>query len=376
MEIRRAKNLGEVEAAYELAARIFGPNYFDAKEVKNHIRALEPLRSLGDAIIAVDSGSIVGFIRIVDRQLYSPVGMLKAGGITSVCVHPDLQGHGLGRRLMEMALRRLRQRKDILSILFARRALDGWYTKYGYVGIGCHPQIQIAQPWLVDNTGQFESFNGRLQRGIIPSAIDLYAAAYADSYQRLFLSFYRDDYWWQTFEQRLWRRVEVEDFINVIVGDIPVGYFILKEDKVIEAASLHGHRADVLASLLEFWKQKVRKDLKIAMPLGHWCARFFKGMNHIMTIRYAWDGGHMVRFLNKDVLKEILIPPKRQKVHLTIEKLFGQFSLTEDESASKLLSTIAGAVPTLRTNDEDVKDMDSDASLLPAMPTWSIVDEL
>lgn len=373
-EVRGARNLREVDEAYELASKVFGPNYFEAREIKAHTRALEPLRSLEDAVVVVSGEEIVGFVRIVDRQFYSPAGILKAGGITSVCIHPEWRGQGWGIRVTEAALQRSEQRGDAFSILFARRAVDGWYPKFGYVGIGCHLEMRIEKPFV--GGALLPSFTGSTQGGIVESYLDTYADAYTDSYQDLFLSFCRDKDWWQNLEQRLARRVDPKDFINVMVGGSPIGYFMLKEGRVIEAASLRQHRADFVAGLVEFCIASNSERLILALPSSHWCVELLRGMNHTLSVRYSWDGGHMVRILNKGVFKEIVMRSVGREFREAIDRLFKQYSVSEHESARRLLLALVGAWATTGNADASADLVGIGTDLLPMLPAWSIIDEL
>ncbi len=374
MEVRGAKNPREVDEAYELVAKIFGPNYFEAKEVKAEVRALEPLQNLADAVLVVDGEDVVGFVRLLDRQFYSPAGLVKAGGITSVCIHPDLRGQGWGRRVMEAALQRSWQRGDAFSILFARRAVDGWYPKLGYVGIGCHLELRLERPFGIDSL--LSSFAGTTQIGAIEAYRDIYTAAYADSYQGLILSFYRDAEWWQNLKQRLARRINPEDFINVLVRDKPIGYFILKQGRVIEAASPGQHRADFITGLTQFFTIFDSEKLTLALPSGHWCIEFLRRMNHTLSVRYSWDGGHMIRILNKSVFKDIVLGSVGSESYQIVDELFEYYNISEHESARRLLLTIIGVLTPAQGKQASKNPVVLGTSLLPMLPTWSIVDEL
>lgn len=373
LDVRAAKTKREVDLAYELVSKVFGPNYFEAREVKRHLRELENLRALEDAIVALKGNAIVGFLRILNRQYYSPVGLLNAGGITSVCVHPEFRGQGLGGKLMESALQRSRQRGDDFSILFARRVLDGWYPKFGYVGIGCHLEMQVEKSHIAS---KHLSFGGSFRKGIDVSYIDTYADAYADTYQDLFLGVYRDEDWWQALEKRLWRKVELEDLISVLMDGKPIGYFMIKEGSVIEAASLGKHRADFIDALIQFYVAKHDDRFVLAVPSKHWCIEYFKCMNHSLTIRYSWDGGHMIRIIDESVFKEIVKQNTARDFHSEVEKLFEQYKVSEHESAKWLLATIVGAFASVSGKYVGGNQDGFWGGLLPMLPTWSIIDEL
>lgn len=354
IEIRGARDEREVDEAYELASRVFGPDYFTAREIKLRSRRLEPLTDLRDAIVALSDGEVVGLVRIVDREAWLGGATLKVGGITAVGIRPDFQGQGYGRAIMEAALERSRQRGDALSIAFARRAVDGFYPKLGYVGLGCHPEMLV--------TRQAGSEDGRgvvaLKPGLDEGPLEVCAAAYQDSYRGLVMSFRRDAAWWAKLPLRLSSRVRPDGFVTVWDEARSVGYLIVHDGRVIEAASLSGSRQTVATGILTF--PSVRgKELTLALPLGHWAMQAFRTMDHTLKVRCSWDGGHVVRVLDRAAFLTGLAGllgggDIARKIVSELER----YDVTSHAGARALLMRL----------------VDSGALLL-TLPTWSLLDE-
>ena len=362
-----------MDGAYDLAAKIFGPNYYEASAAFAQTRVLEPLQSLEDAVVAVRGQEVVGFVRILDRQMYSPAGMVKVEGITTVCIHPELRGSGWGLSIMEAALQRSRVRGDALSILFARWAADGWYAKLGYVGIGCHPEMRTEASSAAQ---AFDSFNGTFKTGIVTSYLDTYAKSYEDSYSGLFLSFHRSDDWWRNLEQRLAHRVDWGKLVNVIVGGNPIGYFMLSAGRVIEAGSLHAFREEFLSALVSFFAGRSGDGPVLALPCGHWCVNSLRRANHTMSVRFSWDGGHMVRIINKDVFREMAIQSVDFNRRRLVDHTFGRYDVSIHAEARHLMLAMCGAIPINEGSTSEPEYTGSDPALIPMLPTWSVVDGL
>ena len=371
MDIRAAKDIGEVNEAYELAAKIFGPNYFEARDAKAHHRSLEATERLEDVVVVVDSSRVLGFVRVLDRQLFSPAGLIKAGGITSVCVHPELRGQGWGLRVMEGALQRSRERGDSLSVLFARRAVDSWYPKLGYVGIGCHMELRSDTSALRSTLGVSSC---DVQPGMVKSWTNIYGAAYADSYEGLFLSFYRDGEWWRSFESRLGGRIDGDDFLTVLEEAKPIGYLVRKDGVVIEAAALDQHRTKFADCLLQILASDHPDPMAFRLPMGHWVVPFLRRFNHTINIRYSWDGGHMVRILDKSVFKDMAMCLGGRDSVETIEKTFAQYDMVQHDDAHQLLSTLVGAHSVEKEPNTDLASALRRSTLFSALPTWSVID--
>lgn len=306
-EVHLACAESEVDAAYELASRIFGPNYFEAQEVKLTVRRLEPLKDLADVIIATVGSAVIGVVRIVNKDIWLGSKSVKVGGITMVCIHPDFRGKGIGIRLMEAAIDRCRRRGDVLSIAFGRRAVDGFYPKLGYVGLGCHPELRV----IIDSSN-FPPCQQQVH--VFPrydeSQLCAYHQAYCDSYRGLVMSFARDIAWWDVAHLRFAMRLHGKGFFTVSNGSEAVGYFIIQEDKqVVEVAAVAGSEGIVATALVDSLKEH-GPELRLTLSVGHWAARFFRSFNHTLAVRFSWDGGHLVRIINSthfaQALKEVV----------------------------------------------------------------------
>jgi predicted N-acetyltransferase YhbS len=293
-EVRPARDDREVDAGFDLAHRTFPPSYEEARAHHHRRRALEGPTDPADAIVAISEGGVVGFVWILSREMWIGGEVVQVGGISLVSVREDLRGRGIGLRLMDVAIERHRERGDRLSILFARRAVDRWYPKLGYVGIGAHVD-------LVATSGTQEP-GAAVVGGFDERAWDAYARAYEASYRGLFMSFRRDARWWGSARERYELQAGQGAFRAVAVGGSTVGFFATRERKLIEMAALDGHQATVLAA----WERECAGGAPAsALPLGHWASKELRRREHTTTVRFSWDGGHMVRILERGVLEMI-----------------------------------------------------------------------
>ena len=347
VQYRPAESDREVRAGYDLAARVFGPNYVESKAHKDRLLALEPPIDVRDVVVGCDGGEVVAIVRIVNRAIRLGASTLKAGGITAVAVDPGRRGQGIGRAVMEAAIARSRQRGDTLSIAFARRAVDGFYWRLGYVGVGCHPRITV-RVGAVPQSGSVS-----IEDGLSAAAVQMCRGFYAASYGELPLSFVRDDTAWALIAQRLsWppaaRLVMVKDSGN------PAGYYIVSEGIVIEAA---GDPAPLKAALLQY-EATPGGELVLNLLPEHPVARLFRGQNHTTSVRYAWDGGHVVRVLDAQAFAQGLHEHARQWSPPEWRRL----DLEDHADARRMLCDAAGIT------------VGTPGSLSP-LPAWTRVDE-
>ena len=370
MEVRYAKNHKEVDDAYELAASIFGDNYPESKQTLDNVRSIEPLENLEDAIVVADGTDIWGFVRILSRRFYSPIGLVAGGGITTVCIHPKLRGLGWGLEVMDYSIRRSNERGDLFSILFARRAVDGWYRKLGYVGIGCHPFIEVDRTYVPD---WLQTFTGHFDLGVHAESSAIYQKAYEDSYRDMFLGFYRDSSWWRNVGLHINPKINVNDFINVYVGGKIIGYWVSDGSKIVECCSLAAHRMDFMAALISHTETIHTEKLILSLPPNHWCTKILNVMNHTLSVRYSWNGGHMVRILDSKKFIEIIPDMENPDSKIASGGVLNQYDVSLHEDAKELLESLVGS-----ESPDSCIYRQSHRKILTReiLPAWSIIDQL
>ncbi len=93
--------------------------------------------------------------RVVGHILFSRAGLVGAGReisamlLAPLAVHPDFQGKGIGGRLVEEGLRRLKQAGNDLVFVLGH---PGYYPRFGFVEAGVNG-FQAPYPILAKNAG-------------------------------------------------------------------------------------------------------------------------------------------------------------------------------------------------------------------------------
>ncbi len=305
IKIRTANNMREVQQAYDLAARIFGSDYQKARKRKEHILKTDKLNQPKDVVIALGKEKIIGMVRIVERKNYFLGQLLKNAGITSVCVLPSYQGRGIGKGLVNTAITVMTKKNYSLSLVVARRAVDGFYAKYGYVGTGLFTQLLISYDASKDRVikGKYKphfktGFQNRYSRK--------YAEMYKSNYNKVPLAFYRPRKWWEDFEQNVKYKIKKNNFVNVMDKKNLIGYFIYLDGKVIEAACTVKKNIKFCNAILRYVFEKGLKRLLTTISKKHHCYEYYMNLNNTIEIRRVWDGGHMVRIIDIDKVKNAI----------------------------------------------------------------------
>ncbi len=359
--VRGASSFAEVRRAYELAARLFGPNSVEASRTLRAQLTLEPVTELQDVVVAASGRELVGMVRLVDRRLLLQGRPIPTAGVTSVCVHPDFRDQGIGRRLMEAALERVWRRRDALSVLFARRASDGFYPKFGYVGVGCHPQLSI-EPRDV-NAVKTRAPHVRCTRGPLRAQLPRYASLYNEAYGQVTLAFHRDTAWWRAFMARSHLHLLRVDFVNVWFDSTLIGYCVFHEETVVEASYAPGQQDAFCHGLVTTAAAYGHGGVRAALPLDHPLMGRLRSLSHVMCVRLSWEGGHMARIIDLARLGEIVGQ----------DRVVERNDVRRHEDAQVVLLRLAGVNGGMssRRLGEGV----GSPPLFPVLPTWSIVDE-
>jgi hypothetical protein len=199
---------------------------------------------------------------------------------------------------MDAAIERSRNRGDVLSVAFARRAVDGFYWRLGYVGLGAHVRMTCSVP-----EGE-EVPRLQVSRTMLPAAEPILAAAYEHTYSCLPLRFVRPRDWWPTLRTRFpW--LGDESIGTVLQSASPIGYYVADEGAVIEAAAIPGRMDAVCDAVLQNARNRTG-ELVLSLPPSHPLAASIVPLNHTLTVRRAWDGGHVVRAIDRDAMIRIL----------------------------------------------------------------------
>jgi hypothetical protein len=236
----------------------------------------------------------------------------------------------------------------VLSIAFARRAVDGFYPRLGYLGLGCHPELVVPAVALAGGARP-----AGVTQGFEAGEIDAYDAAYRATYGALPFAFARDAAWWALFPLRLEGRVSPDGFRTVRAGGRVVGYFVAQGSRVIEAAAVDGGAAALEAALPT---ARAESDLVLALPPAHPFLPPWRRRNHTERVRYAWDGGHVAR-----VLDGRRLAPGLARATGGDDAGAAAANLHDHAAARRVLERVAGVADGPRR--------------LAALPAWSPVDE-
>jgi predicted N-acetyltransferase YhbS len=142
--VGRARSADEVARCIDLAASVFQPNAGQSAVERKRLVTVDVPGVTPDDFIVVSRGDdVVGTAVLVDRTLGGPV-QLPVTYLTSVCIDPSERGAGLSRDLMGAVRDEATRRNSAMMLLNARRAVDGYYTKFAFWGLSSYNRLQVT----------------------------------------------------------------------------------------------------------------------------------------------------------------------------------------------------------------------------------------
>ena len=183
----------DVEAAFRLAVSVFGPSsgidQYDSYKLS--IWRDDPSYALDNFVLGrTEDQSVCGLVRIVPRKVFRGQQAFVVAGISSVCLSPQQRGDGISVTLMEYALEYCRQREFDFAFLFARRAADHYYTRFGFQGISSYNQLKVQFGSLASDS-RFETGPAK------EKYFDVYRAAHDKCYSETFGRVERTPAYWR-----------------------------------------------------------------------------------------------------------------------------------------------------------------------------------
>jgi len=295
LAVSPARTKNEVQLALELALSVFeaSSGMDDYARYKAFLWHEDPTFEPGNILLGrIGSGSPIGLVRIVPRRLYRANQPFSVAGISSVCLSSDQRGKGHSVALMEQALAHCSERQFDLAFLFARRAIDYYYTRFGFWGVASYSRLKIQLPR--------ETADPDLALGDADEQhIDLYGGAYDRCYANTFGRVSRSaDYW--RFLLRRMRYFPDHRFSTLFVQGIPVGYVLWSDSVIRELAYVEGPRAGSLLSLLGKSLPDARLAGCVTLELSpqHVLVAESYGLDVTLSARECTYGGHMALVLN------------------------------------------------------------------------------
>lgn len=293
IEANRYKNKTIYDEAFDFIASIFKQNVDDGgyTNTKKTLWKFEPFPQKEIVLIAYLNNKIIAALRIVDREVYIGGCYRKVAGLTSICVRHDFRKQGVGEKLINKSLEIIKSKRYELAILFGRKAVDNYYTKYGFFGLSSYNKINIKMNKIsVSDAYKIES-----DTSLTGAVIKILDTFYNNSYKNCSGRMNRKDKYWKYVLAKIDNNdVLILEVISNLQG---VAGYIIRDKYVVYEIGFDG--LSMTANYIFSHCMSISDQIIFEMSVEHELFKYAHNFDIAVSYRRCDYGGHMVRLLNK-----------------------------------------------------------------------------
>lgn len=292
-----ARSDSERKAALELAAASFSqPDAPLEETIHRKANFLHQHPGFGETSVIVvcdKSDAVVGSAFLINSEMPAGKRLLNSVFISSVSVAEKSRGQGLSVLLMESAIRAATERGADIAIVIARRAVDGYYTRFGFWGVSQYSKVMLELATLPSDKNPVQSV---LLKPITRQDLGLCATLYAANYNNLFGHCLRKPEMWEYVLNKL-PYMGLRFDLALIDGEL-AGY-------VVHDGAGNFHEIGVVSSDTFFSPRMFFaacapgcKSVTLHIHATHPFLSRLEGADVSLTLRECPYGGHMVRIVS------------------------------------------------------------------------------
>ena len=297
-EYRPARTRAEVDIARELIFKSFGPSYFEIKDIKDLQAAAEPdQHDSENYVLAVMDGAVVGTLHYYPQEVSISGVKARIATLAEFCVTPEAARQFVGLALLSRTLELIAARGFPICIGAARRAMDDYYRRVGFSGVGAYCRVEIEKPCHARHRGSvtLRPFNG--------SHVPAYDAAHRATYEGQSCFFPRAEGRWGLIGE-LARRGLGPRFAEFGPDDDPSGYVIWDGEALLEVAF---RRDDVdLPSILDVLPGTTDRPISsLLLSFRHPVLSALADADLSLTHRRIPHAGQIAKILDRDAFLQL-----------------------------------------------------------------------
>lgn len=289
-----ARNQEELNLAIALAGRVFASPTEDlapAVERKKVLVLEHPGAGENPAIVVSLPGKgVVGAAFLIDRVFPHGPASIRGTFISAFCIDENLRGQGYSRALMAAAVQACSKRGAAIALVIARRAVDHFYTKFGFWGLSQYSKLTVESAAL----SHISIAGLRLRRAShddLPQCGEKYDLAYRDSFGHCLRNR-------QTWEYIIKKSACLGVRVSVIEKEaVIIGYAIHDESGNIHEIGVDS-TSDARIALAVLARLAAGKLLTVHVSPIHPVVHALEGFDVTLATRECPFGGHMVKVVD------------------------------------------------------------------------------
>jgi len=259
-------------------------------------------------IVVKDESICVGVLCLLDRHIYVNSIAVATTAISYMAVDVNYRNFKV-TNLIKARLFDYLQGNSLLSLGIARKALDGYWSPYGYVGATNFSEIFVDNLTIPNSLNRYEVVN--CERESLARLSELYHSTYGN----ISGGIVRDKNIWQHYFSKI---ENVTVILKCIMSNSNVvGYFLYENNRVLEVSGVLGLLKDLLKVIHHFiarsndGSDEVIYEVGLSHPMVKWIRKY----NHQINQRFVWNGGHIIRIESNIRLLELLRPELESRLN-------------------------------------------------------------
>jgi len=277
------KKLENINEVTKLLANNF-PGKYDI--LKSKFKNLLENIPYGKFITYSVNKKVIGFLLVLKRSIFIGGKVFSVCGMSFMAVdsrHKSLDASTyLKKKLLHIS-----QSHD-LTIGFARKVMDGYWSNYGFIGVSSFSQTLLNLKGMkVKKKDSDISF-----KNISTNDINIINKIYNESYKDITGAFKRDSQLWNYY---IIQNNENLRFIKIIKNNKIIGYFFYNKDKVNEVAAKNNNLPLVCDSIIQFFINEKITKISFNLSFNHPLIKLLNKYSHERFLKYIYEGGHLVR---------------------------------------------------------------------------------
>ena len=241
------------------------------------------------ALVIKKNKEIIGMIRVIKKKMFLGQKVIKVACLTNIGIRKIHQKKGYGRILISRSMELLKKEFDA-ALLIARKKLDFFYDKFGFVGNSEFAEMKIK--FSKKNKGKINFKNSNYNS----ISMKLYNNTF--SKKNGFLTREKNDWDYLKFKIKK-NGYNFLSFFNNLNKEI--GYIVYKKGVILEYAFDSKHYNFFYIAIEKLFKGSITIKNPTKNLINH-----FQKYNEIRLIkRICLYGGHMICIFNNKRLKKV-----------------------------------------------------------------------
>ena len=250
-------------------------------------------RETSVVVVCDKSDTVVASAFLISSEMPAGKHLLQSVFISSVSVAEKSRGQGLSVLLMESAIRATTDLGAHIAIVIARRAVDDYYTRFGFWGVSQYSKVELELATLPPDKHPVQSV---LIMPVTKQDLGLCSTLYDANYNNLFGHCLRKPEKWEYILNKL--SYLGLQFDLVLINDNLAGYVV--HDGAGEFHEIGAVSSDTFFSPRLFFAACANgsKSVTLHIPATHPFLSRLEGADVSLTLRECPYGGHMVRIMS------------------------------------------------------------------------------